>query len=815
MPVQPHLLAPSEVQLLGELDHGIVRSLNEPPLVIQSWVIQWILLGYPLEYPVVTEDGTTNTVEFTLPLTGLHLSNCIISGHVTLDYASRSNGSPLPPLTASYCLFLGTICAQQAHLQAIRLNRCGILGLNLDAATVVQSVELMGCTSRRAWLQTRGANPAPTLLRILELGPDVAPASMCRTSIGKVLSFQDSAFSNESLKTDDSCIMLNYIQVGCDVRFDKAVVSGGVSLQDASVSGSVFFNDAKISGSARCLNLYGTKVRGSLLLDRLTLSHDVCMNHVSVGHNLSLLGASIGKNPDGNFSLATHHSRVGGDLFIADDVASTKQPDKLRRLATSGTLEIVNAEVGGNLYMKGVDFSTDLLKWDRAGRTMLIPNPAQSEALLGKKLTEAVVEIFQPENWHIDQYDRCTLIDLEGTQIGGVVYVDLDVPSAARRDEKVPAAYYVRLSQAKAASFEDFNTTGWGYGTKLDLDGFETLRLVECQHLEQTPWAKLNNSQSEVKFISFLVNVSATLLEIACVAVLCFAYLRLLRPEWFWLPFSLFVLVEVAFGLYFWFNNVPSSRIPKLLFATLIGQWISFWGLGDQARFYRSRLNRQYIDPAHPRLAEFHPGVYENLARQLSNEGYDREARAILSDKYRIHRCVAVAWFARPIWRLFDLCFDHGFSPLRSLTTMALLLFVGGLVVKFANSPTWIHPHESVLVLSTSTVNTLRVDMPLSAGSQERNPTAALAQPISPALVPSTDEIPCGSHIDPYLYAADLFVPALDLRQATLCEISSTPKAKMRFWRAGRAFYTILGWLVTSITVLSIPGYLRRRAEKG
>jgi hypothetical protein len=77
---------------------------------------------------------------------------------------------------------------------------------------------------------------------------------------------------------------------------------------------------------------------------------------------------------------------------------------------------------------------------------------------------------------------------------------------------------------------------------------------------------------------------------------------------------------------------------------------------------------------------------------------------------------------------------------------------------------------------------------------------------------PVTEEIPCGKRIDPALYAMEIFIPALDLHQTSLCEISYEHRAE--WWRKGRAAYAILGWIVTSITVLTVPGILRKRAEE-
>lgn len=59
------------------------------------------------------------------------------------------------------------------------------------------------------------------------------------------------------------------------------------------------------------------------------------------------------------------------------------------------------------------------------------------------------------------------------------------------------------------------------------------------------------------------------------------------------------------------------------------------------------------------------------------------------------------------------------------------------------------------------------------------------------------------------LYAADVFVPLLDLRQETQCRVGNAHV----IWDFGKSLYAILGWIVTSITVLSVTGVLRMRAQ--
>ena len=79
-------------------------------------------------------------------------------------------------------------------------------------------------------------------------------------------------------------------------------------------------------------------------------------------------------------------------------------------------------------------------------------------------------------------------------------------------------------------------------------------------------------------------------------------------------------------------------------------------------------------------------------------------------------------------------------------------------------------------------------------------------------LLGGSDATPvdCGKAIESLLYAADVFIPLLDLRQ----EIRCTPKEDAILWQRIKSLYAVLGWIVTSLTILSVTGLLRERFER-
>ncbi|HEX8483090.1 MAG TPA: hypothetical protein VF650_14430 [Allosphingosinicella sp.] len=94
-----------------------------------------------------------------------------------------------------------------------------------------------------------------------------------------------------------------------------------------------------------------------------------------------------------------------------------------------------------------------------------------------------------------------------------------------------------------------------------------------------------------------------------------------------------------------------------------------------------------------------------------------------------------------------------------------------------------------------------------SHGDQYRIHTKALiAQPS-----------PCDLAVSSLLYAMDVFIPVLDLDQEERCSIReddiSDGKDNYLIWRWIKAIYEILGWIVTSLVILTVTGVLRRDLE--
>jgi hypothetical protein len=76
---------------------------------------------------------------------------------------------------------------------------------------------------------------------------------------------------------------------------------------------------------------------------------------------------------------------------------------------------------------------------------------------------------------------------------------------------------------------------------------------------------------------------------------------------------------------------------------------------------------------------------------------------------------------------------------------------------------------------------------------------------------------PCNLDVNSLLYAADIFIPVLDLNQEERCGIRhDDPETGKTYtsWRYLKALYELLGWIVTSLLILILSGVLRRDLER-
>ncbi|HEX8571862.1 MAG TPA: hypothetical protein VF759_03825 [Allosphingosinicella sp.] len=147
---------------------------------------------------------------------------------------------------------------------------------------------------------------------------------------------------------------------------------------------------------------------------------------------------------------------------------------------------------------------------------------------------------------------------------------------------------------------------------------------------------------------------------------------------------------------------------------------------------------------------------------------------------------------------LFDLMFRFGLKPARAVQTSVICLALGVFgTIALRDKILPVQQYHSVHIARESD----RSEDSMAQWERIRLPTDAEAEGCNVVI---------GSAMDRALYAFDVFVPLLDVRQ----ECAFTIERTAYFVRALKTLYAALGWVVVSLTLLTISGVLRRYLEK-
>lgn len=172
-----------------------------------------------------------------------------------------------------------------------------------------------------------------------------------------------------------------------------------------------------------------------------------------------------------------------------------------------------------------------------------------------------------------------------------------------------------------------------------------------------------------------------------------------------------------------------------------------------------------------------------------------------------LYGLTALRWF-------YKVGFGYGLSLPRAIATILLLIIgVGWPATEMANRGQLKTMQLFGVVPAVELVSfrdmpqVLVVDQrPVHAYSDRSSTFMADDAPREPK------EIPCGLNINEFVYAADVFLPLVDLGHEVECR--PTDQAWAVAWRWGKAFYTLLGWIILSLAILTASGVIRRAVER-
>lgn len=244
----------------------------------------------------------------------------------------------------------------------------------------------------------------------------------------------------------------------------------------------------------------------------------------------------------------------------------------------------------------------------------------------------------------------------------------------------------------------------------------------------------------------------------------------------------------------------------------------------DKLPYLRTRLPDRRVD-----LDLFEPQPYSQAAAVFRREGASDHARSIdqIQRKMSGRKQVQNAGLKRPWYWLLHWLFDqtsgYGLSPIRALLVTLFFVAFGGLMTSAANQ-------KGLLIVDATPV-------------VQSAPNAS-GKPGELSYTLTNDgwrfgEVLCGESIEPILYAADIFIPLLDIRQEVRCMIrpadspytgkSASAAAtntgweklvriiaplltdNIEAWHWFRSLYSLTGWVMISLLIYTLSHNLRSR----
>ena len=790
-------LTNEEALLARAAASGEICDLRDRPGVdvcVRADAIRRLLLGLPVRFP-----GDVKAERVVISGPGLRLTNGVVTGRLELDDARSIDGRACPPMALESCvldepIFLGRAYLRRLSLRGSKVTHVCAPGLWLDGPLDISELATAEADHDRTgadgqglcWVELQGAK--------IEGGIEcngsalVAPPKRPNFDTG-------SPQTRYALQLWDVHIR-DRLELEPGARRFRAV--GGISLRGADIGGDVWARGAElISEEGSAFRAQTSKVRGFVILRAwagviagehvvlpFTADGDIWFQGAKITGSLDIAGAHL------NGGLVATIAEIGGSALLCGWEERVANERKTLPFHAADAIILHSAKIGGSLAMDGAQLKggLNITNTQIAGDVFLCGWPAEASyqdmnvpfrafddvVISGANITGSL---------QMSNTELAKGASLRNATVGRTLRVDLD-------GKAVTQAALFSLQYAKVGTLEDKGGAGFPDSLRLQLDGFEYARLANVPS-DETVGGMAVIAIAAQAWIRKISSLGSTLLLLAAVFAAGLITDSGRHGQWGLIAFCtvsalciIWAFVGIDFG-----PNLSDARL----------KWIA-------KQYERKRPGRH----------TYSPDAYEKITRYFRNEGRYADARRIASARLTIERDLLAFSAWRPFLRVFEVCFDYGLSPLRAVCTFLVILGVGWAGAAVADRGlTWKPPFERwlnsagfytpavqpVLMVTTSTVN--------STIAPDRK------HKFIPALAGVTNNqqplLLCNSQVEPLLYAADTFIPAINLDQRNRCSVSDDPDAWP--WRIGQALYTVIGWVVTSLTILTVSGVLRRQAE--
>jgi len=208
---------------------------------------------------------------------------------------------------------------------------------------------------------------------------------------------------------------------------------------------------------------------------------------------------------------------------------------------------------------------------------------------------------------------------------------------------------------------------------------------------------------------------------------------------------------------------------------------------------------------AKPPVNLFPPQPFRHMAKVLLVEGHAEDARWItIAEQWATPR----SFVAEGLFWLYGTFFGFGLRPGLALLTLVIYLNLGTWATWYALHHDWMVETPLIAASSFSDENDDGKNHRIRAF------TRIPSSPDQKQLI--ADDLSCHDLTHPWdaaVYAVDTVLPFIRLNQESKCEVRPEPEYYAA--RLARAVYAIVGWVVTSLTLLTWSGILRRFESEG
>lgn len=718
---------------------------------IRAELLRALYFGLPLDDPANVDAQGGRLPPAPVPLTrrGVRLKGVTIVGALDLEDAVGPAGEALPPLLLDSCLLAHPVNLRTARFRRIALDRCRVTHVEAAGLQVDGPASFFGLASAE---EVDGIGLPRTGKRL---------AAQRKREGGPVMAWAPGPEAGR-----------------CILNLAGADIAGDLNLNFARLRAA----DPEHGGPDVALDLTDARIGSDLVARRLFAHGGVQLTGARIEAQLSLNGAFL--SGGGGAALTGQSLHVGGGAYLRNQVLADQQGQPVAYpFVAHGPVGFDSATISGDFDLSGAGL------YGMGGTALLMRNAlVRGDATLGVSDDEAFVA-----------YGR---VNLSGSVFEGALsFAGAQFPY---EDEQPGNLLCQNIIVHKQLFIGDGIWTHPATGETRAI-AFDCQGQADFNSSEMKDWLRVPATRAEgggrSPTIFWLNHASAQVLDD--------------DGGRGWGPNARLVL-----------DGFRYERLRDTDFATVAGERRAWLMRQFQpAQRWWSRLPGWLV----PRQlagnsAAYRPQPFEQAIAVLRRSGAQAAARDLESCKLSTEMWVSLmrplppagglrGWLGRlgeMLWRplnfaiswLYRLTFDFGLSARRGLLTFTALILAGGLTVRALNTPDQSPP---VMVLSTTPVQTLLVPDPPPATSGWGVKPAAPVQGTSAVVA----EIACANQINPWLYAADVFIPLLDLKQEDQCGVNDSANG----WRVAKALYATLGWIVTSLLILTITGTLRRKGD--